>query len=159
MIDFETSPLGLGDSGHALYEGFIFVADGGAFSYDPGLSPIEYDGADADREVSNGYAHKYLGITHEDGENFDFTSGYFADGNTSSPFSMFDANTLEVSGYNDGALLYTKTVNLNESAMTQEMFDFRGIDELTIEVTGGGTSGNGVTNTGWYSMDNLEFWI
>ena len=65
-------------------------------------------------------------------------------------------HTVEFIGLNNGADIYHKTVNLTSSMQTVAL-DFAGIDDLRIVVTDGDFAGNGVTDTGWWMLDNL--WV
>lgn len=79
-------------------------------------------------------------VSREDGGDWNFLGGYFA--NAWSPAPM----TIE--GYNDGQRLYTQTFNLTNLAATRIDVAFIGIDQLVIKQNGG-----------QIPFDNFEFSI
>lgn len=158
VIDFDDAPYALGSSNSQSYDGFIFIASGSHYNDDPGLIASEYDFVDPDKEVYNGWAHKYLTVAQQGGGEFDFTSVDLGDNSNQFHWLESEANTLLVTGHRGGSQVYSQSVELT-NVMTTKMFDFYDVDEIRIEVTGGTNFGNGVEGTGWYSMDNMEFWV
>ncbi len=80
---------------------------------------------------------------------FDFNSAYFTG-------AWRDGLSIIVSGTNSGTLLYTQTIVVNDDAPTQFVFNYTGIDTLSLASFGGfdtGTVGDGPH----FALDNFVF--
>jgi len=79
---------------------------------------------------------------------FNFQGAYFRE--------WSGAYDVTLNGYNDGQLLSSQFLDLNQG---WQWFgsNMNGIDVLQIVVTNGAYSGNGITGTGWWAMDNFTF--
>ncbi|WP_075219649.1 beta strand repeat-containing protein [Acuticoccus yangtzensis] len=110
---------------------------------------------DYDSEAYNGFGFKYTTIKRADGEKFQFVSAEFGLDYSQNRTNL-GGTELTVNGLEDGHLVFSETVNTTNSMMLHN-FPTDEIDQLDITVTAGGQSGYGVTNTGFYSVDNLVF--
>ncbi|ABY28576.1 VCBS domain-containing protein [Methylorubrum extorquens] len=115
-----------------------------------------YGNGDNDSFVFNGWAGKYSSITKTNGGTFSVSGLDIAD-STYAHFSDTpnDANTVQFVGMKNGAQTYSKLVSLSNDHFDHVDLDFSGIDQFQINVVGGQQSGLGVSNTGWWAIDNL----
>lgn len=120
----------------SIYEGFTWNNFYVASSTDAISNPIQ-------AAVSpNNFIYNYTSqggnpsITRS--ASFDFISGYLT--------ASRNDGTITVYGYLNNTLLYTKTIEINQSGPTQISFDFTGVNEVLFDATG----------TGGVAMDNVK---
>jgi VCBS repeat-containing protein len=111
--------------------------------------------------IYNSWAGKTSTIARSDHANFSLKSLNIGD--NSVPFDYIDyfgddANTVDFIGYNGEQIKQTLSVTLGDYGFQNVDFTNKGfdsIDRLEIVVTGGNYSGYGVTNTGWWAIDDI----
>ncbi|WP_158020921.1 VCBS domain-containing protein [Methylorubrum extorquens] len=115
-----------------------------------------YGNGDNDSFVFNGWAGKFSSITKTNGGTFSVSGLDIADSTYAhSSNTPNDGNTVQFVGMKNGAQTYSKLVSLSNDHFDHVDLDFSGIDQFQINVVGGQQSGLGVSNTGWWAIDNL----
>ncbi|WP_411889039.1 hypothetical protein [Yoonia sp. SDW83-1] len=139
---------------------FIAEVSRGESNIAGSLRSLDYDAGDVDDDLEafNSWGAT-VGFRSADGDTFDFKSvslanGSRADKTNANPDGL--ANTVEITGFDDGVALFTQTVDLTDTHTVQEL-NWTGIDQIEFRATGGGYDGADITNGGVFSMDDLVF--
>lgn len=117
----------------------------------------EYDAsADGDSEAFITYGGT-AGFAREEGEEFEFASvslanGAYASSQVNSPDSL--AHVVQVRGYNDGEVIFSRDVALTFEHVVHE-FDWAGIDMIEFDPIGGNITTGEVVDNGMFSIDDV----
>lgn len=145
VLTFEGQPFFLPTG----YGGFDWVSTGSYYNTNQAadiLASSDPGSVSSPQSAWNGWAGKYSSVILQSQDTFNFHGAYFRE--------WTGAYDVTLNGYNDGQLLSSQFLDLNQG---WQWFgsNMSGIDVLQIVVTNGAFSGNGISNTGWWAMDNF----
>ena len=132
------------------YEGLIwddnfYVASDDLYSTVYGNS---YGSTSGEYAAFNGYGVDVLEVTLESGEDFDFIGAYLTGWANNDDYDNYTSTSITVTGYNDGVLVDTITMDLSADGYEWLTADLTGVDQLVFQASSDGT---------WWLMDDFTY--